>query len=162
MIAHGVPANQTAWLAERLGINSLADLAGLSITHVVRVPRWLRGPFIRLRHANCPPDAVWQQFTGLLAPSGSTDWHEYDRNELQRLANMALHQQATIQGLSDLITNFAADVHTIVSDSDEESSEAEASSATASTERFEDSSDAGGAEDAGDIGGAEDAQIAFE
>ncbi len=169
MIAHGVPANQTGFLAERLGINSIADLGNLSVIHVVRVPHHLRAALIRLRLAHGAAENGWEAFA---APDFDVDadhnWDTYDAQELQRLANVALasdtlinHLQTTMHGLANLVTNFAADVGVIAApdeessaaDSDEQSSQA--SSATASTEQFEDSSDAGGAE-------AEDAQIAFE
>ena len=169
MIAHGVPANQTGFLAERLGINSIADLGDLSVTHVVRVPHQLRAALIRLRLAHGAAEDGWEAFA---APDfdldDDHDWNTYDATELQRLANVALahgtlinHLQTTMHGLANSLTNsltnFVADA---VSDadamlSDSSSQSSQASSATASTEQFEDSSDAGGAE-------AEDAQIAFE
>jgi hypothetical protein len=161
MIAHGVPNHQTAWLAERLNIQSIADLGNLSVIHVVRVPHHLRAALIRLRLAHGAAENGWEAFA---APDfdldDDHDWNTYDATELQRLANVALahgtlinHLQTTMHGLADSITNFVADADAILSDSSSQSSQA--SSATASTEQFEDSSDAGGAE-------AEDAQIAFE
>ena len=177
MIAHGVPNHQTAWLAERLNIQSIADLGNLSVIHVVRVPHHLRAALIRLRLTHGAAEDGWEAFA---APDFDVDadhnWNTYDAQELQRLANVALNAetladdlQEHIQGLLNNVNDIHANVHAAVavsdSDSDEESaeaSEAEASSATASTEQFEDSSDAGGPEDAGDVGGAEDAQIAYE
>ena len=169
MIAHGVPNHQTAWLAERLNIQSIADLGNLSVIHVVRVPHHLRAALIRLCLAHGAAENGWEAFA---APDFDVDadhnWDTYDAQELQRLANVALsantltnHLQAGIQGMANLITNFVADAHAILSDSDEESSEAssadeessEASSATASTVP-------GDAQDSENDG--EDAEVAYE
>jgi hypothetical protein len=147
MIAHGVPTNQTGVLAELLGIQSTADLAGLSIVHVVRVPRPLRAAFIRLRHAHCPPDAVWETFN-VDFDLDTADWDEYDAAELQRLAQLALLSVQHSNELLAFIQNMQANVHAAVnvledavdaSDaSDSDASDSDASSApTASTAQMD-------------------------
>ena len=157
MLAHGVPANQTAWLQERLGIQSLADLAGLNIIHVVRVPRWLRGRFIRLRHAHCPPDAVWERFANLDSEENLEYWEEYDAAELQRLADVVLGTVEIGHQLLNFVNAHANDSDTEVFavDNDEDS---DASTSTASTANmpnlFDSSSDADN--------GAEDDEVAYE
>lgn len=129
MLAHGVPANQTAALAELLGIQSTNDLAGLSIVHVVRVPRPLRAAFIRLRHAHCPPENVWETFT-VDFDLDTADWDEYDAAELQRLAQLALYSVQMGQQLLDLAADLDA--------SDSDASDSDASSAsTASTAQMD-------------------------
>ena len=86
MIAHGVPANQTAFLAERLGITSLADLADLHIINLMRVPDVLRLPLLRLHNANCAGANVWM-------PS-ITELEEVDWDYVEHLIAASLVQLA--------------------------------------------------------------------
>ncbi len=62
MIAHGVPEEDTAFLAERLGIQSLEDIASVNFQRVLaKVPRArgdLRYAFVDMHNAYVP-DKPW-------------------------------------------------------------------------------------------------------
>ncbi len=167
MLAHGVPANQTAWLQERLGIQGLADLAGLSIWYVVLVPRALRPAFIHLRHAHCPPDAVWQTFTAPDLDWEAFNWDAYEDFTLLQLAEFAIQTEMQTSSLVNVVLAFSAASNASdaedsdAADSDAEDSDAEdsdVSTSTASTAEMpivvDEPSDADN--------GAEDDEVAYE
>jgi hypothetical protein len=142
MLNAGVPVTETGWLMQRLGIESVADLATLNVAHVVRVPRGLRAALIRLRLRHGAAEGGWEAFAEPYFDAGglaALDWAEYEANELERLADAALGAAAFQQGVLDVTLGMVAQMGNAGADSEGSAgsaSDAESSdfpTATAST-----------------------------
>jgi hypothetical protein len=141
MLTAGVPVTETGWLMQRLGIQSVAEIAGLNVAHVVRVPRGLRAALIRLRLRHGAAEGGWEAFAEPYFDAGglaALDWAEYEANELERLADLAVWEeeadnelQVAVQGMQGFLNHFAvnadnadnADAGSAGSASDAESSD---------------------------------------
>jgi hypothetical protein len=85
MIQHGVPAADTASLAAAVGIQSLEDLAHVSIMRFRRVPPEHRYAFVALRNAHkAPDDDDW------VVPEPPVDWYLFDLMMMQELYEYSL------------------------------------------------------------------------
>jgi hypothetical protein len=84
MIQHGIPAADTAGLAAAVGIQSLEDLAHVSIMRFRRVPHEHRYAFVALRNAHkAPDDDDW------VVPEPPVDWALFDLTMMQELYDYA-------------------------------------------------------------------------
>ena len=64
MIAHGIPENWTARLADGLGIQSVEDLASMKADAVDRVPKEFRKRIYDLRNAYAPDNVTLWTYYG--------------------------------------------------------------------------------------------------